>query len=181
MRKLVSSTFVSLDGVVGSPEKWASPHWDEENKSYALAQLAECDTFLLGRVTYEKFAASWPKLAGDPYFDRINGLPKLVASTTLRETTWNASRIQGDVAAEIAKLKKQPGKTIMKYGITRLDRTLIEHGLIDELHFSIFPIALGSGPHLFAGIDTSRLRLRLTNTKAFASGIVIHSYAPTYG
>src|SRR5215472_3201374 len=94
MRKLIESTLVSLDGVVGSPEKWAMPFWDDENKRYALSRLAEVDAFLLGRATYEKFAASWSQIRGDDYFDRINSLPKFVASTTLRETTWNARLIK---------------------------------------------------------------------------------------
>jgi dihydrofolate reductase len=80
MRKLIEATLVSLDGVVGSPEEWALPYWDEENKEYAHAQLADVDAFLLGRVTYEKFAAAWSQVVGDPYLDTINRLPKFVAS-----------------------------------------------------------------------------------------------------
>jgi len=179
MRKLIESTLVSLDGVVGSPEKWAMPFWDDENKRYALSRLSEVDAFLLGRVSYEKFAASWSQIKGDDYFDRINSLPKFVASTSLRETTWNATLIKGDVAEEVSKLKKQPGKNIMKYGTSQLDRTLIEHNLIDEFHFSIFPIAVGSGPRLFDGVDTTRLRLKLTGTTSFRNGVVVLSYIPT--
>ena len=179
MRKLIESTLVSLDGVVGSPEKWAMPFWDDENKRYALSRLSEIDAFLLGRVTYEKFAASWSQIKGDDYFDRINSLPKFVASTTLRETTWNATLIKGDVAEEVSKLKKQSGKNIMKYGTSQLDRTLIEHNLIDEFHLSIFPIAVGSGPHLFDGVDVTRLRLKLTGITSFRNGIVVLRYTPT--
>ena len=144
---------MSLDGVVGSPEKWALPYFDDENKNYALSRLSEVDAFLLGRVTYEKFAARWPQIKDDDYFDRINSLPKFVASKTLRETTWNATLIKGDVADEVSKLKNQPGKNIMKYGTGQLDRTLIQRNLVDEFHFSIFPIAVGSGQRLFDGID----------------------------
>lgn len=100
MRKLIEATFVSLDGVVDSPELWASPFFDSEHKNNALSALSEIDTFLLGRLTYEKFAARWPQIKGDPYFDRINSLPKLVASTTLQKTTWNATLISGDVAVD---------------------------------------------------------------------------------
>jgi dihydrofolate reductase len=178
MRKLIESTFVSLDGVVGSPERWALPYFDDENKNYALSRLSEVDTFLLGRVTYEKFAARWSQIKGDDYFDRINKLPKFVASKTLQETTWNATIIKGDVAEEVFKLKNQPGKNIMKYGTSQLDRALIQRKLIDEFHFSIFPIAVGSGQRLFEGIDTSQLKLRLTGTKSFANGIVILTYVP---
>ena len=178
MRKLVEATLVSLDGVVGSPEEWALPYWGQENKDSSQAQLAEVDAFLLGRVTYEKFVAAWSQVSGDPYIDTINRLPKFVASSSLQEMTWNATPITGDVAAEVARLKNQPGKTIMKYGTGQLDRTLISHGLIDEFHFSVFPMTVGSGPRLFDGIDTSGLKLRLTGTKTFANGIVQLSYVP---
>jgi hypothetical protein len=96
MRKLIEATFVSLDGVVESPKTWALPYFDDENKNYSLVRLSEVDAFLLGRVTYEKFAARWSQIKGDAYFDKINSLPKFVASTTLRETTWNAALIKGD-------------------------------------------------------------------------------------
>ena len=178
MRKLIEATLVSLDGVVGSPEEWALPRWDEENKEFARAQLADVDAFLLGRVTYEKFAAAWSQVSGDPYLDTINRLPKFVASASLRETAWNATPITGDVAAEVARLKNQSGKTIMKYGTGQLDGTLISHGLIDEFHFSVFPVAVGSGLRLFEGIDISGLALTLTGTKTFANGVVQLSYVP---
>ena len=180
MRKLVEATLVSLDGVVGAPEEWALPFWDAENKDYAHAQLACVDAFLLGRVTYEKFAAAWSQVTGDPYLDTINRLPKFVASSSLQETTWNASLITSDVAAEVARLKDQPGKTIMKYGTGQLDRTLIGHGLIDEFHLSVFPLVVGSGLRLFEGIDTGGLALKLTGTKTFGNGIVQLTYVPEY-
>ena len=179
MRKLVEATFVSLDGVVGSPEKWALPYWDAENKDYALSRLSEFDAFLLGRVTYEKFAASWSQIRGDDYFDKINSLPKFVPSTTLTEATWNATLIKGDVASEVSKLKKQSGKNIIKYGAGQLDRTLIQHNLIDEFHFSLFPVAIGSGQRLFEGIDTAHLKLKLTGTTRFSNGVVVLTYVPT--
>jgi dihydrofolate reductase len=180
MRKLVEATLVSLDGVVGSPEEWALPYWDEENKNYAHAQLAEVDAFLLGRVTYEKFVAAWSQVSGDPYLDTINRLPKFVASASLKETTWNATPIAGDVAAAVARLKDQPGKTIIKYGTGQLDRTLISHGLIDEFHLSVFPLVVGSGLRLFEGIDTGPLSLQLIGTKTFRNGIVQLSYVSQY-
>jgi len=166
--------------VVDSPEEWALPFWGEEDKNYAHAQLGDVDAFLLGRVTYEKFVAAWSPVDGDPYLDAINRLPKFVASASLQETTWNSTLITGDVAAEIARLKDQPGKTIMKYGTGQLDRTLIQHGLIDEFHLSIFPLTVGSGLRLFEGIDTTGMALKLTGTKAFANGIVQLTYLPQY-
>ncbi|HEY6313950.1 MAG TPA: hypothetical protein VIY52_24565 [Streptosporangiaceae bacterium] len=138
MRKLVEVTLLSRDGVVGCPAEWALPYWDEENKDYAPAQLAEVDAFLLGRVTYEKFAAAWSQVSGNSYLDTINRPPKFVASASLWEAAWNATLITGDGGAEVAKPENQPGTTIMRYGTGQLDRTLISHGLIDEFHSSVF-------------------------------------------
>jgi dihydrofolate reductase len=178
MRKLIESTIVSLDGVVGSPWNWADPYFDGEVKDYSRSQLSGYDAFLLGRVTYEQFAATWAQIQGDEYFDIINRLPKYVASTTLLETTWNATLIKGDVADAVAELKKQPGKNIVKYGTSRLDRTLIARDLIDEFHFLLFPVVVGDGQRLFEGIDTAGQQLELTRTTTFGNGVVALTYAP---
>jgi dihydrofolate reductase len=177
MRKLVEATFVSLDGVIESPERWAAPLWGQADKDTALRRLNEADAFLLGRATYEKFAAAWSPIKGDPYFDRINSLPKFVPSTTLKTATWNATLINGDIAAEVSRLKRTPGTMIIKYGTGVLDQALIDHHLIDEFQFSIFPIVVGTGRRLFEGVDTSRLKLRLTHAQTSQSGIVVVSYA----
>lgn len=179
VRKLVESTFVSLDGVVESPERWALPFWGSDNKDAALSHLAEFDAFLFGRLTYQKFAANWSQIKGDPYFDRINSMPKFVASNTLRDVTWNATLLEGDVAERVAALKQQPGKNIIKYGTSHLDRTLIRHKLIDEFQFSIFPLVVGSGRRLFEDIDASGLALKLVHTKTFENGIVVVTYTAT--
>jgi dihydrofolate reductase len=176
MRRLVEATFVSLDGVIEAPELWAMPLWGRASKEAALARLNEFDAFLLGRATYEKFAATWSPIKGDPYFDRVNSLPKFVASRTLTATTWNATLIRGEVAEEVAKLKQVPGKGLIKYGTGALDQPLINHRLIDEFQFSIFPIVVGSGLRLFEGVDTSRLKLRLRDSQTSDNGIVTLSY-----
>lgn len=178
MRKLIESTLVSLDGVVGAPWEWTGEYFDGEVKDHSLAQLSEYDAFLLGRVTYEKFAATWAQIHGDPYFDKINSMPKYVASTTLRETTWNATLLEGDVAGAVAELKNRPGKDIVKYGTSGLDRTLIEHGLIDRFQFMIFPVVVGGGRRLFEGVDADRLGLELVGTRTFGNGVVALTYAP---
>jgi dihydrofolate reductase len=178
MRKLVESTFVSLDGVVEAPERWALPFFAAENKDAALSNLAEFDAFLLGRVTYEKFVAAWSGIKGDPYFDRINTMRKYVASRTLSNATWNATVIQGDVAEAVTELKRQPGKNIIKYGTSQLDELLIRHRLIDEFQFSIFPTVVGTGRKLFEGIDATALALTLRGTRAFANGVVVLTYVP---
>jgi dihydrofolate reductase len=175
MRKLVESTFVTLDGVIGTPQEWGPPYWNDEHADYARKLLFDADALLLGRATYESFAEAWPARSGDEYTDRINGLPKYVASRTLQEATWNATIIKGDVAEEVAGLKQQPGENILKFGTGELDRTLIAHELIDEFHFWVFPVLAGGGQRLIEGIDTTHLKL--VDTATFSTGIVVHTYA----
>ncbi len=186
MRKLIETTFISLDGVISdtipstaphaSPEKWGSPYWDDEHYGYARELLFASDALLLGRVTYEGFAQAWLSRTGD-FADRINSLPKYVASRTLKEPLkWNATLIKGDIAEEVTKLKQQPGGNILKYGSGELDRPLMEHNLVDQFHFWLFPVALGSGQRLFDKIDTTHLKL--VDTTRLGSGIVVLIYAP---
>jgi len=187
MRKLIESTFVSLDGIIddtrpstasrAEPQHWGQPYWDEDHAGYAAKLLAAADAMLLGRVTYEGFKDSWSVRDGE-FADRINSLPKYVASRTLTETAWNATLIEGDVAEEIARLKEQPGKDILKWGTGELDRTLVEHGLVDEFHFWYFPVILGCGKHLFEGADFDTTHLKLADLNRFDSGIVVHIYVP---
>lgn len=177
MRKLVESTFVTLDGVISSPEKWGPRYWNDEHANYAHDLLFGSDALLLGRETYEGFAEAWPSRSGDEYTDRINSLPKYVASTTLQETKWNATLLGGDVADEIAELKQQPGQNILKFGTGELDRSLLlQRNLVDEFHFWLFPVAVGSGQRLFDGIDMTTLKL--VDTTTFSTGIVVLTYAP---
>jgi len=175
MRKLVESTFVSLDGVISSPEEWSPPYWNDEHNNYAHELLFASDALLLGRETYEGFAEAWPSRSGDDYTDRINSLPKYVASTTLQETKWNATVIGVDVVDEVAKLKRQPGQNILKFGTGQLDRPLMQNKLIDEFHFWFFPVAVGRGRRLFDGIDMTTLKL--VNTTPFSTGIVVLTYS----
>ncbi len=175
MRKLVESTFVTLDGTISAPQVWGPPYWDDEHGAYAHRLLLAADALLLGRETYEGFAAAWPSRSGE-VADRINSLPKYVASTSLTQTTWNATLITGDVADAVAALKQQPGKDILKYGTGRLDRTLMQHGLVDEFHFWVFPVIAGSGQGFLEGIETTHLKL--VDTTTFRSGIVVLTYAP---
>lgn len=177
MRKLVESTFVTLDGVISNPQEWSPPYWDEEHAAYARKLLFSADALLLGRATYEGFAEAWPARSGDEYTDRINAMPKHVASRTLTEATWNATVIQGDVAEEVARLKQEPGDGLLKFGTGELDRTLLANGLIDELHFWVFPVLAGSGRRLIDGVETTHLKL--VDTTRFASGIVVLTYSPS--
>jgi dihydrofolate reductase len=177
MRKLVVTTLMSLDGVVGAPERLL-PLWDDEAKRYAVAELADFDAFLFGRVTYQAFASRWPSVGGDPFADTLNRLPKYVASRKPRDLSWTPSFVVGgDVAAEIGGLKQRPGKHIMKYGLGQLDETLLAHELIDEIRISLVPISLGGGRRIFEGVDP-RLHpgLLLANTHAFRNGMVRLTY-----
>jgi dihydrofolate reductase len=176
MRKLVESTFVTLDGVIGDPQEWGPPYWDDEHASYASGLLLAADALVLGRATYEGFAQAWPARSGDAYSDRINSMPKHVASRTLQEATWNASIIEGEVVDGITQLKQQPGENLLKFGTGELDRTLLEHGLVDEFHFWVFPVLAGSGQRLIDGIEPTHLEL--VDTTTFATGVVIHVCAP---
>jgi dihydrofolate reductase len=174
MGKLVESTFVSLDGVISNPQEFSPPYWDDEHAAYATKLISDADELLLGRVTYEGFAEAWPPRAGD-LADRINAMPKHVASRTLTETTWNAALLEGDTAGAVAKLKES--KNLLKYGTGELDRTLLEHGLLDELHLWVFPVIAGSGDRLGDGFDTTHLKL--VDAVRFESGIVVHVFAPS--
>lgn len=176
MRKLVESTFVTLDGVISAPQEWSPPYWDDEHENYARKLLFAADALLLGRVTYEGFAQAWPSRTGDDYSDRINSLPKYVASNTLERATWNATILKGDVADAVATLKQETGENILKFGTGELDRALISHNLVDEFHFWVFPVLAGSGQRLIEGIELTHLNL--VDTTTFASGIVVLTYAP---
>ena len=187
MRKLVESTFVSLDGVVddtspstaphASPGTWGSPYWDEDHAGYARDLMFSSDALLLGRATYQTFAKAWPPRAGDEFADRLNALPTYVASRTLQgELEWNATVLEGDLADEVGELKEEPGESILKYGTGELTRSLMDHDLIDEFHYWIFPVVVGAGRHLLEGSDTTSLKL--VDTTTFGSGIVVHKYAP---
>jgi dihydrofolate reductase len=176
MRKLVESTFVSLDGRISSPQEWSHPYWDDEHGAYATKLLFAADALLLGRATYEGFVQAWPSRTGDDYSDRINAMQKYVASRTLTEATWNTTVLDGDAAKALAELKERPGENILKFGTGELDRALIANGLVDEFHFWVFPVLVGSGQPLIEGIDVTHLEL--VETTPFKSGIVVHTYAP---
>jgi dihydrofolate reductase len=177
MRKPVESTFVSLDGSIENPQNWSPPYWDEEHRAYATKLLWDADALLLGRKTYEGFAEAWPPRAGaDEFTDRMNAIPKYVASNTLKETTWNATVLEGDTVEAIRKLKEEDGGSLLKFGTGELDRTLIESDLVDEFHFWYFPVLAGGGQRLIDGIDMTHLPL--LDVARFKSGIVVHVLGP---
>ena len=188
MRKVIVSEFVSLDGVMEDPS-WTFQFSSEEQQKFKFDELAASDALVLGRVTYEGFAAAWPNMMeqyGGPrraelreYADMMNGYPKYVVSTTLQEPLeWNNSTlIKGNVAEEVSRLKQQPGEEILIFGSGNLVNTLMRHDLIDEYRLMVFPVVLGSGQRLFRdGID--KTVLRLVETKTFGSGVVVLTYQP---
>lgn len=175
MRRLVVSTYVSLDGVTEAPEQWTS--WSDQMEEYAWEQLLASDALLMGRGVYEVFAASWPSRGGE-FADRMNSLPKFVVSTTLDEAAWsNTSVISGDVVQEVSKLKRQPGQNLLIYGSGELMRSLMQHDLIDEYRFWINPVVVGNGKRLFSE-EGSKTALKLVRTTTFDTGVVMHAYQP---
>ena len=188
MRRVVASEFVSLDGVMEDPS-WTFQFGSEEQEEFKFDELFAADALLLGRVTYEGFAAAWPNMmeqyegprraALGEFTDRMNNLPKYVVSTTLEDPLeWNNSTvIKGDVAKEIATLKQQPGQDILIGGSGDLVNTLMGHDLIDEYRLMVFPVVVGSGKRLF-GEGSATKTLKLLETKTFGSGVVVLSYEP---
>jgi len=178
MRKVVVTMFVSLDSVTEAPEKWSFPFWNDEIAKFKHDELFASDALLLGRVTYQGFAAAWPSRTDETGFaDTFNNLPKFVVSATLEKVEWNNSRlIKGNVADEVSKLKQQPGQDIVIHGSGELVRTLMPHNLIDEYRLLVYPVVLGSGKRLFG--DGSKATLKLAETKTFSSGVVLLRYQP---
>lgn len=178
MRKLIESTLVSIDGVIESPDRWAP--FDEEAAQAALQELDHYDAFLMGRVSYERLRALWAPINGSPYIDRINAMPKYVASRTLTDTSWNATPLGDDIVGAIEQLKAQPGKDLIKYGTGRLDDTLLRAGLVDEIRLWIMPVVVGAGQRLFQDIDPSSVRLTLTDARVLPGGSAILTYVPEH-
>jgi dihydrofolate reductase len=178
VRKIVVSEFVSLDGVIENPA-WTVPFMGDEQNAYKFAELKAADSLLLGRATYEGFAAAWPGMAAETgeYGEMMNGYPKYVASKTLDALEWNAKLLGDDIAAELTALKAQPGRDILVFGSGKFLETLLRHDLIDEYRLMIYPVVVGQGQRLFGtGLDTTTLKL--TDTKTFSTGVVVLTYAP---
>jgi dihydrofolate reductase len=196
MRKVIVSEFVTLDGVMEDPGGaegfehggWSIRLGSEEQERFKFDELASADALLLGRKTYEGFAAAWPIMMDayegprraelQEYADMMNSYPKHVVSTTLQEPLeWNATLVKGDVAGEVSKLKRQPGEDILVFGSGDLVNTLIQHGLVDEYRLMIFPVVLGSGKRLFREASEKRA-LELVDSKTFETGVLYLTYRP---
>ena len=188
MRRLVVLSFITLDGVMqapGGPEEdttggfkyggWSVGYWDDTLATTMTEQMSEPYDLLLGRKTYEIFAAHWPH-AKDDFAAKINNARKYVASRTLSRVDWhNSTLIKGDVPREIKKLKEQDGPELQVHGSGNLIQTLLKHDLVDELRLKIYPVALGTGKRLFAE-GTIPAGLKLVDSKTTASGVIIATY-----
>jgi dihydrofolate reductase len=190
MRKLVVNTFLTLDGVMqapGGPEEdpiggfthggWAANHWDEAMGREMDEWTGKPFDLLLGRKTYEIFAAHWPYVS-DPMADALNAATKHVASRTLDEVKWsNSTLIEGDVAEYVARLKEGSGPEIQVHGSSDLIQTLLRHGLVDQFRLWFFPVVLGSGKRIF-GDGAIPAGLKLVDSKSFSTGVLMATYEP---
>ncbi len=175
MRKIVVTMFLSLDGIMENPG-WTMKYWNDEIANFKAEESSACDALLLGRVTYEGFAAAWPD-SKDEGADQMNNLPKYVVTTTLDKLEWNNSRpIKDNVVAEITKLKQQEGKDILVYGSATLVQTLMQHDLVDSYRLLVYPVVLGKGKRLFQEGTTATLKL--VSSQAISSGVATLVYEP---
>jgi dihydrofolate reductase len=186
MGRIVVTEFVSLDGVIEDPggsEDFKYGGWTfeiergEEGDGFKLDEALNADALLLGRKTYEGFAAAWPSREGE-FADKFNSMPKYVVSSTLKDPDWtNSTVLDGDLAEEVSKLRQDVGGEIVVHGSAQLVQALIEHGLVDELRLMVFPVVLGAGKRLF-GETSDKRRLRLTDSKTVGDGVEILTYEP---
>jgi dihydrofolate reductase len=188
MGKIVISENVSLDGVIQDPDGeegfrlggWFGQIGDKDREAWAKVELDEAlgtEALLLGRRSYEFFAARWPSRSGE-WADRLNGLPKYVVSSTLEDLDWNNSTVlNGDVANEVSKLKQEVSGDIVVYASFQLVHTLMEHDLVDELRLMIYPFVLGAGERLF-GETSGKKSIRLVDTRTVGDGLAFLTYQP---
>jgi dihydrofolate reductase len=187
MRRVVVTEFVSLDGVMEDPGGaegfehggWSMAYWHEEIGKVKFAELFASDAQLLGRVTYQGFAAAWPAMH-DEFANRMNSMPKYVVSRTLTELSWNNSHLlSGDLVEEVARLKQQPGGDILVAGSRMLVQGLRQHDLVDLYRLLVYPVVLGSGKRIFA--DGGRSDLKLIAARPVGPQVVLMEYEPARG
>ena len=175
-RKVVASTYITLDGYMDEPGQWSFPFWCDEAAQFKARELDASDAQLLGRITYEGFAAAWPTMEGTGEFGaKMNAMPKYVASRTLETASWNATVIKGDVAEAVRTLKAGEGGDLLIGGSGQLIDYLTTHDLIDEYRLMVHPIVLGNGTkRLFSGVP--RRTLALVDSLTFPTGVVVLTY-----
>lgn len=178
MRKIIVEAEVSLDGVMNGEDFWGQvfKYHGKDVMDYLDDLLFAPDALVMGRATYEFFAEVWPAREG-AQAERINNMPKYVASRTLEEPlAWNAALLKGDVAKEIGKLKQEDGNDLLQYGVGELTKTMLQHGLVDEIRLLVFPFTFGEGPRVFEKMDTHALKL--LETRTFSTGVIALHYQP---
>ncbi|MDB5235938.1 MAG: riboflavin biosynthesis protein RibD C-domain protein [Hymenobacter sp.] len=176
MCQVIAAEFVTLDGVMENPA-WTGPYYNDELGEFQHELLFRSDALLLGRGTYEGFAATWPGMTDEQGFaNRMNSLPKYVASRTLKTAEWNAQIINGDVAAEVARLKAVPGQNLLIYGSAQLVNYLRQHRLIDQYRLMVFPIVLGSGKPLFNS-ESGPTDMTLVSQHTTSTGVLTYQLA----
>jgi class 3 adenylate cyclase/dihydrofolate reductase len=186
--KLILTSFLTIDGVMEAPgfdehrdgrNAWALRRQDVENQEWNKAQVMGAEAILLGRKTYQIWAAFWPTAAGEDEFTRrMNDIPKYVVSRTLRRADWsNTTILAGDAVEEVRALKARGDGELLLYGSADLANTLLAHDLVDEYRLLVFPVVLGSGKHLFADRIATR-HVRLANARVFPTGVVLLTYVP---
>jgi dihydrofolate reductase len=180
MRRIINSTYISLDGVVEQPHLWPTIERPKDERSYTIQNdlLQACDVVLMGRRTYDGFAPVWPTRSGDPVSDRMNAMPKYVVSTTLRDPEWeNTTVIATDVPEAVSKLKAEAGKDIVQYGFGAVSTLLMQHGLLDELILWIHPLFVGKGgPEDVLFPKGPETQFQLRDVTRLNSGMLIASY-----
>lgn len=178
MRKIINSTYITLDGVIENPQDWPSLGSDDASYEIQSELLLNCDVMIMGRRTYEGFAPVWSARSGDPFSDHINTMDKRVVSSTLRDPEWNNTTvISGDPVPAIANLKNQPGDNIVQFGFGRLSHALMAHGQLDELRLWIHPVVIGQGgPETLLYRDSVTTQFRLLDSRTLKNGIVVLSY-----
>ncbi|HEY8816819.1 MAG TPA: dihydrofolate reductase family protein [Candidatus Dormibacteraeota bacterium] len=182
-RKVVASTYITLDGYIDEPGRWSFPFWSDESSQFKARELFASDALLLGRITYEGFAAAWPTMEGTGEFgEKMNGMPKYVASRTLTRADWNATIIDGDVADAVRRLKQEDGGDLLIGGSGQLVDFLTWHDLVDEYRLMVHPLVLGDGTkRLFTTVKNRSFNL--TGTLDLPKGVVVMTYQllPTNG
>ncbi|HEX4703293.1 MAG TPA: dihydrofolate reductase family protein [Pseudonocardiaceae bacterium] len=179
MRRIINSTYISVDGVIKDPHLWpASGREDVDFRPTQWPLLDSSDALLMGRHTYDAFAPAWTSRGGDPFSDKMNNMPKYVASTTLTDPKWNNTTVLGtDAVEQIRRLKAEPGGNIVQYGFGQLSYALMARGLLDELRLWIHPVFVGGGgPDALLYRQCPTTKLDHVRTETFKNGIVILTY-----
>jgi dihydrofolate reductase len=179
VRKIKSNFFISLDGVVESPDKWHFAYFDDEMGAAVGAGFATADAMLMGRVLYDEWAAYWPEHADDPFGDVMNSMKKYVVSNSLQTAEWqNSEIISGDVAQKLTDIKAKDGGDIAMSGSATTVRWLLRAGLLDELNLLVHPLTVGDGLARLFPPDESSIPLELLSAQSFKSGVLNLSYGP---